>query len=194
MQGHRIGLLQQFVKGLATVGVAHRQLLLDIVEHDAHAQSLRQHGQLRADIAVSDDAQGLAANLMGAGSGLVPQAMAHVMRVGGNAAHQADDVADHQFHHGTGVGIRGVEHADAMLARIIEIHLIGADAEASDRGQGRACVDDRCGHGRLGPYAEQAHAVKRLDEFLLAQGALARLHFETVIAQRLRRIRVNVFQ
>ena len=52
----------------------------------------------------------------------------------------------------------------------------------------------RDGHGRLGPYAEQAHAVKRLDEFLLAQGALARLHFETVIAQRLRRIRVNVFQ
>ena len=92
---------------------------------------------------------------MRAGSGLVPQAMAHVMRVGGNAAHQADDVADHQFHHGTGVGIRGVEHADAMLARIIEIHLIGADAEASDRGQGRASVDDRCGHGRLGPYAEQ---------------------------------------
>ena len=48
--------------------------------------------------------------------------------------------------------------------------------------------------GVLDRMPSRSHAVKRLDEFLLAQGALARLYFETVIAQRLRRIRVNVFQ
>ena len=55
-----------------------------------------------------------------------------MMGVRRNAAHQANDVADNQFHHGTSVGIWGIEHGDAVLARIVEIDLIGADAEAAD--------------------------------------------------------------
>ena len=132
VQGHGIGLFQQFVEGVATVGIAQCQFLLNVVEHHAHAEGLGQYRQLGADVAVADDAEGLASHFMRTGSGLVPQAMLDVMRVCGNAAHQADDVADHQFHHGTGVGVGSVEHGDATLAGMCQIDLIGADAEAAD--------------------------------------------------------------
>ncbi len=80
------------------------------------------------------------------------------------------------------------------LPACVEIHLIGADAEAADGGQRRTRVDDACGHVGLGAYAQQVTPSKRIDEFVLAQGSLQALDFETAIAQRLRRIGVNVFQ
>ena len=54
------------------MGVAQCELLLDVVEHHAHAQRFRQYGQLGTDVAVSDDAQRLAAHLMRTGGRLVP--------------------------------------------------------------------------------------------------------------------------
>ena len=85
------------------MGVAQCELLLDVVEHHAHAQRFRQYRQLGTDVAVSDDAQRLAAHLMRTGGRLVPQAVLDVMRMRRDATHQADDVANHQFHNGTGV-------------------------------------------------------------------------------------------
>ena len=69
-----------------------------------------------------------------------------------NAAHQQDDFRQHQFRHAARIRKRRVEHRDAVLLRRLEIHLIGADAEAPHRDQPRRaasntaavnCVDER---------------------------------------------------
>ena len=131
---------------------------------------------------------------MRAGGRLVPHALLHVVRVRGDAAHQADDVADHQLDDRTGVGVRRVEHGDAVLAGVVEVDLVGADAEASDGGQRGAGVDHLAGHAGLGANAEQAHAVKRFDQLVLAQSSLEGFHFEAMVAQRLRGEGMDVFQ
>jgi hypothetical protein len=44
-------------------------------------------------------------------------------------------LAQHQFGHGTGVGVRRVEDRNTLLHRGLEFDLIGADAEAADGDQ-----------------------------------------------------------
>ena len=51
-------------------GVAERQLVDDVVVEHPHADRLGQHRELRADVAVADDAERLAAHLVGAGFAL----------------------------------------------------------------------------------------------------------------------------
>ncbi|CUN48270.1 Uncharacterised protein [Bifidobacterium adolescentis] len=194
MKRDHIGLFQQFVERVATVGVAHGELLFNVVEQHAHAKRLGDDGKLGADVAVADDAERLASDLMGAGGGLIPHAVLHMMGVRGNAAHQADDVADHQLHHGTGIRIRRVEDGDAVLARVFEIHLVGANAEAADRGERRTRVDDLAGHTGLGTDAEQVDTFQRINQLVLAQGSLEALDLEAMVAQRLRRVGMDVFK
>ena len=143
----------------------------------------RDDGKLRSDIAVADDAERLASHFMRAGSRLVPHTVLHMMGVRGNAAHQANDVADNQFHHGASVGIWGIEHGDAVLARIVEIDLIGADAEAADGRERRTCVDDFAGHAGFGANAQQINVFQGVDEFIFVEGAPEALDFEAVVTQ-----------
>ena len=58
----------------AGLGAAERQLRGRVVEHDVHAQRLGHHAELRADIAVADDPQRLAAHFPAVGGGLDPLA------------------------------------------------------------------------------------------------------------------------
>ena len=90
---------------------------------------------------------------MRSGRRLVPQPVLQVMGVGGYAPHQADDVADHQLDHVARVRIRRVEHGHAVRARILQIDLVGADAEAADRRETGAGVDDLARHRGLGADA-----------------------------------------
>ena len=108
--------------------------------------------------------------------------------------HQADDVADDQFHHGSSVRIRGVEDGDAVLACVFKIHLIGADTEASDGGERRTRVDDLAGHTCLGSDAEQVDALQSVDQLVFAQGSLEAFHLEAMVAQRLRRVWMDVLE
>ena len=181
MQSDHIGLLEQLVQRGATVSIAHGKLLFDVVEHHTHAKRLGDDGKLGADIAVADDTERLASHLVGAGSGLIPHAMLHVMGVRGNAAHQADDIADDQFHHGAGVRIWSIEYGDAMLARIVKIDLIGTYAEASDRGERRTGIDDLAGHAGFGSDTQEVNAFQSVDEFVFVESAFEALDFEAVV-------------
>ena len=178
----------------ASTCITEREFLLEVVEDDTHAERLGEYRELRTDVAVADDAEGLAANLMGAGSRLVPYTMLHVVCVGGDASHQAYDVADHQFHHGTRVRIWCIEYSDAVLGGMVQVHLVRADAEAADGGQCGACIDDRSGHRGLGTYAKHVDTLERVDEFPFRERTLAGLHFESVGAKALRGEWMNVFQ
>ena len=59
----------------------------------------------------------------------------------GEAAGQRDDLGDRQLHHRTRVGVRRVEHGDAVRRRRGEVHLVGADGEDPDARGARAVAE-----------------------------------------------------
>ena len=77
---------------------------------------------------------------------------------------------------------------------VFEIHLVGANAEAADRGERRTRVDDLAGHTGLGTDAEQVDTFQRINQLVLAQGSLEALDLEAMVAQRLRRVGMDVFK
>ena len=72
MQRHVVRLPQQLFQRVAGATVAQRQLGRDVIKQHPHAQRLCQYTHLRADVAVADDAQRLAAHLVAARRDLAP--------------------------------------------------------------------------------------------------------------------------
>ena len=72
-----VGDLEQLVEADAAARVAERQLVGGVVEDHPHAECLGHDRQLGADVAVADDAERAAADLMRAAGGLVPHAGVH---------------------------------------------------------------------------------------------------------------------
>ena len=176
MQADHVALGQQGVERGHAAGVAERQSFGQIVENDPHAEPFRQHRQLRADGAIADDAQGLAAQLARAGRGLVPLAPMHGGGLVGDVAEQGDGQADGQFDHRAGVGIGGVEDRDAPTGGGVEIDLVGPDAEGGDGHQPIGGVEDAGADLGLGADAEHMDAPDGLDQGVLVQRALQGFH------------------
>jgi hypothetical protein len=128
--GLRLG--EQFLQRGAPFRVAEREPIDEVVEQDPHAEGLRDDRQLAADIAVADQAERPAADLMAADGGLHPFTGMHLRVVVGEVAGQGDDLADRQFHDRAGVAVGGVEHGDAPLGGLVQGDLVGADAERPD--------------------------------------------------------------
>ena len=157
MQGHDVRARQQVVEVTCRRGVAKRQFGFDVVVDHVHAQPFGQHADLGADVAVADDAERLAAHLEAAIGGLGPATAVAFGIAFGHAPHQQDRLGDHQFRDTAGVGIGGVEHRHGAFVRLVEIDLVGADAEAADRQQA-ARLRNRLGV-QLGART-QAHDVR----------------------------------
>ena len=132
MHRDRIRLRQQRVQRGHRLRIAVRQLAGAVPIDDAHAEGFGEHRQLAADIAIADDAEGLAAHFPGIRCRLVPLAAMRRVRFGEDAAHQHHDLAQRQLGDGARVGKRRIEHRNATMRRRFQIHLVGADAEAAD--------------------------------------------------------------
>ena len=89
----------------------------------------------RADVAVPDDAEPAAADLVAAVGGLVPDAVVHAGVLLGQPAGQRDDLGEGELDDAAGVGERRVEHRDARRCGGRQVDLVGADAERADRDQ-----------------------------------------------------------
>ena len=135
MQAHHIRLGQQLLQAGGLARIAQRQLGLDIRKHHTHAQLLGQHANLRANVAVADDAQRFAAHLVRVGCTLDPATPVQNGIFLGDATHQHDDLRQHQLGHASGVGKRSVEHRNAQAHGRIQIDLVGANAKAANGGQ-----------------------------------------------------------
>jgi hypothetical protein len=97
VQRHHIGFAQQGFQRWCRRGIAQRQSRLDIVEQHPHADGLGQQPGLRADLAVADDAQGLATHLVRPAGVLEPLAAPGCSVPLRDATQQLDGVADHQL-------------------------------------------------------------------------------------------------
>ncbi len=135
VQGDDVGAFEQVVQARCRARVAEGELGFDVVEDHPHAERFGQHADLGADVAVADDAQHLVAHLVAARRRFAPAAAMALRILLRDAAHQQDRFGDHQFGHAAGIGIGRVEHRDAQRLGRIQIHLVGADAEAADADQ-----------------------------------------------------------
>src|SRR5262249_52295102 len=150
VQGDDVGLGEQIVHRLAAVRVAQSQPVGRVVEQHPHAEVLGQHRQLRADVAVADDAQGAAADLVRALGRLVPDAGVHQGVLVGQPSGQRHDLGDGQLDDAAGVGVRRVEDSDATLGGGGQVDLVGADAEGADGDELRGGVQHTGRDVRLG--------------------------------------------
>src|SRR5690606_1883386 len=131
---------------------------------------------LGADVAVADDAQGLAAHLVAAGGRLAPATAVALGVLLRDAAHQHDRLGHHQLGDAAGVGVGRVEHRDAGQLRRLEVDLVGADAEAAD-GDQLARLRNHLG-GDLGTRADadDVRARDLLDQLVAGERPGQQLH------------------
>ena len=92
VQAHHVGLGQQLVERADPPGVAVGQPVGGVVEDHPQPDGLGDVGQLGADVAVADDAERAAADLVAALGRLVPHAVVHPLGLLGEPARQRDDL------------------------------------------------------------------------------------------------------
>ena len=160
MQCDNIGACQQILQPCCRLRIAQRQLGVDIVENHPHAQCFGQHAHLGADMAIAHDTQGLAAHLVAAGGGFRPPAAMAFGVFLRDAACQQHCLRHHQFGHAAGIGVGRIEYRNAGLFGSLQIHLIGADAEAANRQQALGIGQDL--GAELGART-QAHDMRLTD-------------------------------
>ena len=169
MQTHHIRLDEQRVQPFHLAGIAQRQARLRVMIDHPHAHRFGEHRELAANIAVADDPQRLAANLDGIGSRFVPHAAMRIDRLRDDAAHQHDDLTNHQLGHRAGVAVGRVEHRNAKRARRFQLHLVGTDAEAAHRHQPVCSLQHLGAQLGAAAYTQDMGAAQRLHQFIAVE-------------------------
>ena len=183
---HRLDGLEQLLERGAAAGVAQRELVLGVVEVDVHPERLGHHRELRADVAVADDAELAPAHLVAADRRLVPDPGVHGPVLLGQLAPHRDDLGDGQLDDRAGVGEGRVEDRDALGRGGGQVDLVGADAEGADRRQVRVGVDDPLGDDRLRADAQQVDVGEGGEELVLVHRPRAGLDLVAGVCEDLR--------
>eukprot|EP00962_Isochrysis_galbana_P049011 scaffold20628_cov112-Isochrysis_galbana.AAC.2 len=131
VEGDVVHRRQHLVHRAALRRVPNRHFWNHVVIHHLHTQRLCQHRHLRADVAVADDAEGLATDLAAVLGHLEPAAAVALGRAVHHLPGQRDDLADDQLGHRAGVCVWGVEHRDSRPLAVVEGVVVGADAVAA---------------------------------------------------------------
>jgi hypothetical protein len=137
-----VRLLEQRAERGQRAVVAHRQLGHDVVVDDAQAERLGEHAELLADMAVADDAQRLAADLVASARDLPPDAGVHLARSITELPREEDELADDHLGDAPRVAEGRVEDRDTPAVRRHQIDLVYADTEAADREQRVGRLED----------------------------------------------------
>ena len=195
MHGDNVGVLQEVLKGVNLLCVAEAELLLGIEEDYLEAEGLGDNADLGSDVAVADDAEGLAPGLKAACGVLLPYAAVAVGILLRNAAEQHEVLAGDKLGYASGVGERSVEHRDAVAGRGLEIHLVGADAEAADGAELLGGVKHVIGKMSAGTDADEMNILDLLDELIVIKRALQILYLVVAGAvKRINRTRVDALK
>jgi len=161
---------QQVLERGSGDGVSHRKLGGDVVVLHPKTEGLGQHRDLRADVAVSDDAKRAPADLVGPGGALVPGPGVQGGALVAEPPRQGDDLGDGEFGDASGVREGGVEDRDPAATGGPQIDLIGADAEAAHGQKTRRCGEKFGIEAGLGADADDVGAAERLAQGLARQG------------------------
>ena len=194
VQGHHVRLRQQVVQRRHPLRVAVREPVVGVEVDDPEPDRLGDHGELRADVAVADDPEHPAADLVAAVRGLVPDPVVHPQGLLRQPPRERDDLADHELDHAPGVGVRRVERGHAPARRRCEVDLVGADAERTHRDEVGRRRERPIGQERVRPDAEEVEAGQGRHQLVLGQRPWAGLHLDAGARETLRRGRMDVLQ
>ena len=114
---------------------AKGEFVFDIVITNLHPQTLGDDPNLGADMTITDDPQGFTPRLNRVRRTLVPLAAVSLGILGWNVTQQQQDLAQYQFSHAAGIGVWGIEHRDPPRFRRAQVHLVGANTEATHSNQ-----------------------------------------------------------
>jgi hypothetical protein len=194
VQRDEVRLAQELAEAGAGAVVAHGQLRGDVVENDAHAEALGEHAELRADVAVADDAEGLAAQLVAAGGDLLPDALVHLAGAVGQLPREHHRLGQNQLGDAAGVAEGGVEDRHAVGVGRAQIDLVGADAEAADGEQTGGGGEHLVGDVGFATNAQHVDVVEPLGQGGAAEGAGGGLDLEPLGLEHRDGHGVNVFE
>ena len=97
-----------------------------------------------------------------------------------NAAQQQNGFGEHQLGHAASIGERRVEDGNAALLSRLQIHLVGADAEAAHADQPRGVCENGIGQLRGRADANEIRIANRLQELVFRKRF--RMAFEVRVA------------
>ena len=103
----------------------------------------------------------LSTDLPALGADFIPGAAVHLVGAVAKLAGQRDDFSDDELGDTARVGKRGVEDGDAMAGSIVEIDLVGTDAEAADDEQVLGFAQHLLGELRLRADADDVDIASR---------------------------------
>ena len=99
VQGDDVGLGEQVGQRRAAARVAQRKPVGGVEEEHLHAEVLGEDGELGADVAVADDPERAAADLVRPVGRLVPDTGVHQLVLLGEPARHRDDLGDRELDH-----------------------------------------------------------------------------------------------
>mmetsp|Transcript_25680 Transcript_25680/g.59194 ORF Transcript_25680/g.59194 Transcript_25680/m.59194 type:complete len:332 (-) Transcript_25680:135-1130(-) len=193
MQRHKVGGLQESVQIRDGGSVAKHELGLMIIYNNAHAERLSEKRHLRAHMAVTNNTQRLAADLIAASRGLAPFTSVHLHIAIGHLAGEVDDVSDGNLGDTASVAVGSVEHRNALLARLLQVHLVRADAKTPHSHEQRSLAEDSSSD--LGLTAHANHVVLGNGRHeILFRHPLHAIDCESLLLQKLDALRMHSFQ
>ncbi len=175
--------LEQLVERADRTRVAERELRHDVVIDHAHSERLCQHGHLRADVPVADDAERLAASLATAFRALQPPAFVRREVLFRDGAQQCDAVAHHELRDRARVRERSVEDRHAQRRGGRQVDLVRADAERADRQQPTSGGEHLLAQLRLRPDPEHVRVGDPLFQLGRPERAGDGLHPEALLPE-----------
>ena len=194
VQRDDVASLEQFVEAADGPRIAERELVVDVEEDDLHAEALGEHRELRADVAVADDAEHAAADLVASRGGLRPQAPMQVRAAVDHAAQQHHDLGEGEFRDAASVAEGAVEDGHAAVRGGVEIDLVRADAEAADRGERRRGGEHRGVELRARSDAEEVGTGDRVGERVALERSGDRIDLDAGGPQCVRRRGMHAFE
>jgi hypothetical protein len=144
-----VSLLEQLVERVAELGVAEVELWRHVEKLDLEADVLGENRELRADVAVADNAEELAPHLVAPLRHLEPGAAVALHAAVAKLARERDDLADHELGDRARVGEGRVKDRDAARLGKRQVHAVRPDAKAADAQQLRRVLEDLHVHRRL---------------------------------------------
>ena len=132
MKGDEVGLREQRRQRFDLAGGTERHDVDDVVEDDAHPKRFGEDRELRTDVAVTDDAERLPADLPAALGLFVPDSLAHLEAALKVLPRERNDLGYDELCDGTRVGEGRIKDGDTGFRSGDQVDLIYADAEAPD--------------------------------------------------------------
>src|SRR5262249_36421718 len=145
------------------------------------------HAELPPDVAVADDSESLAADLVAARGHLSPATLVDLARAVAELPGQRDDLGEDELGDAAGVREGRVEDRDAAPVGGLELDLVRADAEAADGEQAPRAGQRRAREAGLRADAEDVHVGETRGQLVGRERPLQRLHLEALGPEDLER-------